>query len=116
MATDRFVRFSNALFSCPETAAMLAGVLEDYIRGLGSVSKDSSGRLYASLQGPSTSPLARTPSASPPSVLHEERWFEVIVEENSLDILTRAQDQVTCVIADGFADLCAQFWSGVREA
>lgn len=41
------------------------------------------------------------------------RWFEVILVDADLDILTRMQDEFVCAVADGFAAFAKRFWNHV---
>lgn len=43
------------------------------------------------------------------------RWFEVWVDGNTVDVITRQQDELTSNIALGFAKLVARFWEGKLE-
>jgi hypothetical protein len=44
-----------------------------------------------------------------------ERWFEVWVGQDCIDVITRMMDEVTNNIAQGFAKLCARWWEGEIE-
>lgn len=47
--------------------------------------------------------------------LHEERWLEVFVSRDQLDVMTRSQDEFVSAVADGFAEFCARQWKGEVE-
>ena len=42
----------------------------------------------------------------------DQRWFEVYVNKDYVDVLTRLQDEFTSNVADGFAKAIARRWSG----
>lgn len=44
-----------------------------------------------------------------------ERWIEVFVDEDNIDVITRQADPATCALADGFAKLVARRWQGRIE-
>jgi hypothetical protein len=51
-----------------------------------------------------------------PKCYPEERWFEVWVDEECCDVITRAMDDFTNAVATGFAKLVARRWQGRYEA
>jgi len=45
-----------------------------------------------------------------------ERWIEVFVAEDNIDVITRHGDPATCALADGFTALAARRWQGRIES
>lgn len=43
----------------------------------------------------------------------EERFIEIYVDDDHLDVITRMQDDYTCAVADGFYKHIARRWQGV---
>lgn len=58
---------------------------------------------------------ARICAAARAEEAHEERWIEVFIAEESIDVITRRQDEMVNDIADGFAQLIARYWGGRVE-
>lgn len=113
MATDRFVYWKKT--KTPKRADVNKA-LEDYIGGLGAV-EHKPDRSYVIFTGKPSHP-ARRQKDFPKGLdgsLHEERWIEVYYDKTYVDVITRMQDEVTCSIADGFAEFCRRFWQGRME-
>ena len=86
--------------------------LEDFFGGAAMWSWTGPGRATVRLPGRSSHPFGRLvdfPMAAP---VHAERWIEVILTAESVDILTRMQDEYTGVLADGMAAAIERFWQG----
>jgi hypothetical protein len=41
-----------------------------------------------------------------------ERWIEVFLHRDSIDVMTRTHDEATNALARGFQRLLARFWKG----
>ena len=50
-----------------------------------------------------------------PDPVSSDRWFEVVLTDESLDVLTRMQDPFTNAIAEGFAEMIARWYEARRE-
>jgi hypothetical protein len=123
MARDRFVRWPDG--KRPQND-VIQKALEDYVRGLAEVEwvKD---RWYVTLPGaPSWSfqrvgpaeayqragwlELAKESNGSP-----RNRWIEVWPGDDCIDVMTRLMDDITNIIADGFATLMGRGFNGQVE-
>jgi len=121
MAQDRFVYWKEER----PTRKELKGVLEDFLGGMAvgikygtfesGASKDKDLEFWSILLvGKPSFPFKRLPGFGKGSFggqeMHTERWFEVVVAPDSIDVITRMSDELTSVIANGFAELCARYW------
>ncbi len=119
MSLDTFVHWDEKV----PTREQLQAVLEDYVAGIGSVRWDED-RFFVDLPGVPSFPFKRMDDIPNYMKLAWEgrakehdgsprtRWFEVWIDKDCIDIMTREMDEVTNNIARGFAELCARFWSG----
>lgn len=120
MARDVFVYFKKGK---KPSRAELQTVLEDYTAGLAREVRWQSDRFIVTLPGTVRNPLVRVlPKNTPHARAAQaevseatERWFEVWIGTDCVDIITRMMDEVTNSIAYGFAKLCARWWSGEIE-
>lgn len=113
MGFDRFVYWKDK----KPTREELVLVLEDYLGGLGHV-KVHDGRVFATLVGKPSFPFKRIDgfeNRRAAAEQRDERWFEVVLDKKYADVITRQMDEVTGVIAKGFAELLARFWDGELE-
>jgi len=122
MAHDRFVRWKNRRPS----DADLRDVLTDYLGGCGAEIEEQAQPesphpwFFITLPGKPTFPFGRlaemvgSPRAEAMTEC-TERWFEVFVADDYVDVITRRGDEFTSVVARGFAALCARFWGGEME-
>lgn len=90
--------------------------LEDYVRDIATAVKWDRDRFFVLLPGKCCLPITRLlPESSPVKAQRGdpvERWFEVYLGPDNIDIITRFQDEVTSNIAMGFAQFAARFWEG----
>lgn len=111
MAIDRFVRW---LVERP-TMSLLRMTLEDYLgNALFDLHIDGK-RITARLIGKPSFPFRRHvgyKKMTAASEQREERFFEVYVEKDHIDVITRQTDEFTNVVAAGFAELCRRRWQG----
>jgi len=115
MALDRFVYWKEDKIP---TRDQIQLALEDYVRDLATEVKWDKDRFFVTLPGTCSHPLARLSDWSGVRAMAEEkreRWFEVYVAKDSIDVMTRQMDEVTNNIAEGFAKLCARWWEGKFE-
>ena len=113
MAFDRFVNWGSERPSREDVGQ----VCEDFVKGLGSVEWNGpQSRYYIHLAGTYSSPQTRAKGglyAKPlPEAGFVDRYIEVWIGEDCIDIMTRHQDDVTNTIAEGLAKVFARFWKG----
>jgi len=117
MASDRFVYFDKGKRPSKEDVKK---ALVDYLGATMTNIKWRSGRWTAQLVGSKSWPFRRLEPDSRLAPAYEEeakedRWIEVFFHRNSIDVLTRRQDELTNNIARGFAQLLARYWQGRLE-
>lgn len=110
MALDRFVYFH---FDDMPKLADVGFALEDYLGNAAESVEWSRDRWIATLKGTHSHPFRRVANQRHNGSMM--RWFEVHVGNNNLDIITRQQDELTNVVAQGFAELVARYWHGRLE-
>jgi len=114
MAIDRFVRWTKEKPSFD----VIYKTLEDYL-GDACIGHHIDGpRITVTLMGKPSYPFRRHPGFEKYAAVseqREDRFFEVFVEKDKIDIITRQTDEFTNVVAEGFAVLCARCWSGKRD-
>ncbi len=108
MARDRLVYWTDQRPNLDEVKT----ALEDYTHGLGTVSVGGK-VLTVWFPGKPTDPFERLRKRE--NIYHYERWFEVLVEDSLIDVITRAQDPIVNAIAEGFAKTVALHWKGNPE-
>lgn len=111
MALDRFVR-------CPTypSRAAIGKALRAYVGDAATVAWwPESGRWGVTFASRPTTPRQAFTTRDVSAGLHEERWFEVFVSRDQLDVMTRSQDEFVSAVADGFAEFCARQWKGEVE-
>lgn len=116
MATDRTVRWKAS----PPSLEDLDQTLRCYVDAAAKeVRWDSDGhRFYAVLKGRPRHPFEWDESVKELARAlkqHDERWFEVYVDDRYVDVITRGADEFTMAVAEGFAALIARRWDGRRE-
>ena len=121
MACDRFIYFKRGQVPSREDVGK---VLEDYLGALlatndwqADKAPHKSGRWMAKLTGSKSWPFRRVEhDAQCPWEPHtQERWIEVYIDTNNIDVITRRQDELVSNVADGFAKLVARYWQGKLE-
>lgn len=117
MSFDRFVYWRQGV---QPTREQLQWALEDYVRDLATEVTWNGDRFMVLLPGRCSNPAARVvESELLRSIAQEEseheRWFEVHVGTDNVDVITRRGDWITNAIATEFAKICAQFWQGELE-
>jgi len=122
MAQDRFVYWEGDAPGVAEIGAML----DDYLGGFAVRRTLQNCRHTVVLVGQQSNPHRRVgPIVETPggdsfnlgSVWDDggERWIEVFVDDDNVDVLTRMADPATCALADGFTQLMARRWKGRIE-
>jgi hypothetical protein len=107
MAFDRFVYFKKK--AMPKKAD-LGKALKAYVAGAGRVYWERD-RFYAVLPGkPSHAVQHKYPM--PKEIHSSERWVEVWLGDNCVDVMTRCADQYTNAVADGFVKICVDYYKG----
>jgi hypothetical protein len=109
MALDRFITWQDE----KPTDEQLLFVLEDFLGGVGEITNDPTKEGHPwwtiKLPGTPTHPLRRAFNIEGP-MLHEERWFEVYVADDHIDVMTRLGDAFTNALADKFAEVVCRAW------
>lgn len=113
MPSDRFIRFKENR----PTQEQIRYVVEDYFHGISTKIDWSGDRFFVDLHGDPSHPLRRIVPKFPEGFLHESRMIEIFVSKScdTIDVMTRCQDRITCVIADGFVRVVANYWDGEVE-
>jgi len=114
MAFDRFVYWRGGT---RPTLEQVQFALEDYVRDLATEVKWERNRFLVTLPGMGSHPAARiseseTTRLAAAEERKNERWFEVYIAPDNIDVITRRGDWITNAIATEFARICAQFWQG----
>lgn len=118
MSCDRFVRFKRGKRPSRKDVGR---ALEDYLGTIMVENKWGGGRWTALLIGTKSWPFRRLEPEDSVSAkaaaeeATEERWIEVFLHRDGIDVITRRQDELTMRIADGFAKLAARYWQGRLE-
>ena len=117
MALDRFVYWKS---TTRPTREQIQFALEDYVRDLATEVKWEHDRFYVVLPGMGSHPAARITESETLRLAaaedrKNERWFEVYLGDDNIDVITRHSDWITNAIATEFARICAQFWQGELE-
>jgi hypothetical protein len=68
-----------------------------------------------SLPGVGTDPFSHLRRAGDEGPFQKDRWFEVHLSDDNMDVLTRTQDPFVNAIAEGFADLVCRWYGGKRD-
>lgn len=109
MARDRVVRWQEEVPKQDDLEAML----EKFFSGLATSVKWDRDRFFVMLHGAQSFCFrnARIFESDSPT---RERWIEVWPSDDDVCcyVMTRMQDEVTNVLADGFAGLIARTWQG----
>lgn len=127
MACDRFVYWNE----CRPTKQEIQFVLEDFFGAAGVVTwgwttpgcpvdgtgaPSCSDRFFVTLVGNKSESFRRIPEAAAfvdPDI--RERWIEVYIGKDNIDVITRLQDEYTSTLASGVAKLFARCWEGRLE-
>jgi len=110
MARDHFVYWDKER----PTAEQVLFVCEDFMGAMGDVEQQED-RIFINLLGNYSSPIARIHPDLAVGARSDNRWIEVITDDDGLDVLTRMQDELTNVIALGLAQVFARVWKGRLE-
>jgi len=126
MGADRFVYWTT---DRKPTWAEIRMVTEDFLGEMATtIAEPGDGKLnvlFVTLVGKHSHPLRRIDGTSPALSEYlrqpqepgwEGRYLEVWEHNDSVNIETRRQDEVTMRIADGLAGVFARFWDGKLEA
>lgn len=112
MSSDRFVKWKDHR----PTQSDIERALTDYLgEGIGRIEVKRGDPyiwwIIVRINGTPSDPRKHIrPELVHSTSLHQERWFEVIWGEDTLDVLTRNQDPLVCAIADGFVKFCCLYW------
>jgi hypothetical protein len=111
MGVDRFVYWRNEHPTFDE----IKMTFEDYLGGACVRMHVDGPRITALLSGAPRYPFRRHKGFEKYAEaveVHVERWIEVFVSKNNIDVITRQTDEFTNVVAQGFAELCRRCWHG----
>lgn len=124
MAADRFVYFTDVMPSREEVRM----IFEDYLRGIATEVKETQKdfRMVAFLHGTESHPFQRINDMAKrrqEAYANEPRAIEVFFHYDeaqtgphpAIDVITRQGDEVTSVLATGFAQLMARYFNGRLE-
>lgn len=112
MALDRIIRWKKRPDDIQPGQSRFALFVCDYF-GEQIACSWQTDRWFITLPGKPTWPFASLGINGPP--LQSERWIEVWIGKDSVDVMTRMQDHFTNSVAEGLAAAIAQFWGGERE-
>jgi hypothetical protein len=117
MACDRFVYFKKGRVPSKKNVKL---ALEDYLGAFLTNITWGGGRWNLTLSGSNSFPFRRIEPDSPVSKIAEEdakrnRWMEVYIDSDNIDVITRQGDEATNALALGFAKLLARYWDGELE-
>jgi hypothetical protein len=112
MACDRFVYWTQV----HPTSEQIGQALGDYVGEAGTVGFSiESHRFICRFPGKPSSALKRAEPTLASVCPDDERWFEVFMADDNIDVITRQCDEFTSAVAEGFAALCARVWKGKRD-
>lgn len=126
MGADRFVYWQDGK---RPTHQEIRHVVEDYLGEMAVEYEEEPEMvrrlphpIFVTLVGKHSHPLKRVREAMaiPGVVMDQEpgwegRYLEVWIHQDSVNIETRMQDEITMRIADGLAQVFARFWGGKLE-
>lgn len=101
MARDIFVRFASPPPGRREVEADLEAYMGTAMEGM----EFSGGRIVAILRGKNEMP----------EIHRDDRWIEVYQGEDYWDVITREQDELVNVLAEGFARRIARKFGGALD-
>jgi hypothetical protein len=116
MSADAVVRWSK---KSEPSKKEIGTALKDYVGNFAYVFWNRD-RFYVHLPGNLSFPFRRVGPATvaqrkawkQEEGIGRRRWFEVYIGEGYIDVITRQMDEVTSVVARGFAALCVRGWKG----
>lgn len=106
MAQDQFIYWREYTPVFHEIASALVDYVGDDIGGV-EWQKDGN-RWFVTFKGGSSSPSENL--GYPDVTMREERWFEVYLGDDHIDVITRDQSPLIQAIADGFVKWALRFW------
>lgn len=111
MAADRFVYWKERKPSREEVEL----VLTNFLGGIGKV-EWKTGRFFMDIPGKSKDAMngIEFVESVPEEVMRPNRWIEIYLTDDYIDIITRSQDHFTNSLADGLANLFATYWDGIE--
>lgn len=115
MAADRFVYFEGG--RAPSSSTEVERILENFFNGVGEIKLDGA-RWTVLLPGKPRSALQGVKGALRRPLPDDERWLEVYHQQGKkpyVDVITRAQDDFVCSLADGLVAVFARFYGGRVE-
>lgn len=120
MAADWFVYFDKKGQKVPSKEDV-GKALEDFLGAYATEVKWDRDRFYAKLVGTKSWPFKRLEPADSVIALGmaeregEDRWIEVWLDDECIDVMTRSSDEATNNLAEGFAKLIARYWKGRKQ-
>ena len=116
MASDRFIWFKGE-HKVPSKDDVESVLKNFFGEGTATLSWGE-GRFYATLPGTPSFPFRELPDALRDPFEGEgdrERWIEVYMDTDNIDVMTRGMDEYTNVLAEGIAGMIARYWQGELE-
>lgn len=116
MACDRFVYFATV-----PSREDIGKISEDFLGAFLVSSEWASSRWTFLLVGHKSFPFRRIDGISPAlqraheEEAQEERWIEVFIGDDNIDVITRRQDPAVNALAEGLAKCIARRWDGRLE-
>ena len=107
MAQDRFISFEGKRPKKKEVESVTRHYFDEAAETIEWKGKS----LIVKLIGKNSFPFADLEPDLMPNLRSDGRWIEVCTV-GSLDIITRLQDDYTCHLADGLAEIFARYWKG----
>jgi hypothetical protein len=107
MASDRFVNWKKGK---RPSKFEVETVIRQFFDSVATEIKWDKDRFMVTLVGKGSHPLKGIIGVGSLLPEADERWIEVIVGKNNLDVLTRRADEFTCCCANGLAAVFVRFW------
>lgn len=113
MPTDRFVAFPAGKYP---PVGDVGKALRAYIGEAGVVEWwPGSWRWGVTFPSEPTLPAQAFTQRDISCALAQRRAFEVFVNDDQFDVMTRSQDDFVCAVADGFVAFAVRQWKGTAE-
>ncbi len=112
MASDRFIYWNKAL-PIPSKED-IEKILKGFFGDAATVDWDKD-RFFVTLNSKPSFPFTGLGGWDRTPELPEERWIEVCIHNDCIDVLTRQADHFTGILAEGLTAIITQFYQAQRE-